>query len=288
MSTGGTIVVNGVPIPLPIQGAISAHNSGEETCGKKSMLNPNAVAFSSPRTPCTTEINVSDAKLLLLPPLPPCPSAIPLPVLEAVSPMGKALNKEAKNFTPLYTQPTTDIGDSIKLLQRKSIALQIGAIAQENKGVIYGGFVRDCIVLSENFTDIDIWFSKMAQAQAFIAALRERYSIKAYKVKSKGGDYSFTMQDVRVFHPKGIIDIDCVISQIFPVNDFTCNLLTYDVVKKEMGIGDDKYTKEWVLEFLSKRKTHIFPSYAQRIKNNSFAHRRYLKRCGQLTVLPLG
>lgn len=239
-------------------------------------------------------LDTSDAKILSLP--------IPSLPAEMTSETKIVLRSTAKPFTPSYTTLTNDIGSSITAIKRKKIALDVAAIAQEYKGTLFGGFVRDCLVLDQPFTDIDLWFRDKVTLQNFVQSIHKKYSGKVYKYKSRGSDYPFDIQEVRIpisTTPGDYLDIDCVLSSTFPVNDFTCNLLTYDVIKREIDINPQYtvissqkgishgLTKDDILSALKARQCYIFPSYSQRCKINSFAHKRLTKRSLQLKILPL-
>lgn len=104
-------------------------------------------------------------------------------------------------------------------------------IAGKYDGKVYGGFVRDVIVPTENqqqvlkWKDVDIYFSESENSELFVKEMGRK--LKPYNFPNpneypwKRSQYHLYLWDVCVAW------IDVIVSKNFPVNDFHVNHLVY-------------------------------------------------------------
>lgn len=102
-------------------------------------------------------------------------------------------------------------------------------IASDYNGEVFGGFVRDVLMLRRidpkcnvSFKDVDIWFRTRFEAALFIANIKKVGEIfenghPGYDFDSK--QYNFVVKG------KFVAWVDIVVSDVFPVNDFDVNYL---------------------------------------------------------------
>lgn len=145
-------------------------------------------------------------------------------------------------------------------------------IAYKYGGEVFGGYVRDVLVVQENkierpisFKDVDIWFKCKENAQKFITEMGEKIKIGSHQTVAPGGKNIYEFQRTNyAFYSKGypIAFIDVIVSGTIPVNDFDVNFLTY-----HKGIFKSyHYRSEIDLVCAIKEKTiRITPKYMKRI-----------------------
>jgi hypothetical protein len=111
---------------------------------------------------------------------------------------------------------------------------QLAVQASEFGGKVYGGYVRDHVVQETDSrpNDMDVWLRKQEDLDAFKDVLVARHGAVVFaKQDCGGGLYPFQRQRVNIIDPLDddkYINLDLILSEVFPVNDFDANLLTWD------------------------------------------------------------
>ena len=151
----------------------------------------------------------------------------------------------------------------------------IAYLANKHNGYIFGGSIRDSICNPDSsYNDIDIWFKtkqdfenfKVEFNQNLYSKILEKLSDSERKIFllniSKNdeikNEYPFRVHKLKyIFDNYLEKDIDCVVSEYFPVNDFTMNDLIYDGISINHFTFDDKLKKETINDILNK-KTYMY------------------------------
>jgi hypothetical protein len=124
----------------------------------------------------------------------------------------------------------------------------------ENTNKNYRSAVKGFI--QGDFKDIDCWFKNVTQHEELIAALRKLgYQIELLKiathvgqVKSWENKYPFDVYRYHVWSVDGFLTfLDVVISEKFPCNDFSVNLISYN--------GKDFTVQDYLTQKITKEKT---------------------------------
>lgn len=180
-------------------------------------------------------------------------------------------------------------------------------LAWKNKGLPYGGIVRDLFIpyyefkmdlKSIDFKDIDLWFKNEEDSRKFIEYLygimdklsdenkdggEHGYSLYSSEIpshhtteKTKYKFYPGVKRDVYVIRYSGLSNrhkvtdflyIDVVISDTFPVNDMSANLMVMMDDFGKFGIGQDKddqykrYTYEDLLQQIGSKQMELLSGY---------------------------
>lgn len=176
-------------------------------------------------------------------------------------------------------------------------------VISQHKGYVFGGFVRDFLVPvtifgqsidQRNFKDIDIWFAKQEDADAFISRLYQDplvdmkpdpydpHTAAEYGCghSYKRNKYHFYYDDVPMFL------VDVVVADKLPVNDFAVNLLMFQAREQSMANIDSSwfqvgcnYANDWVaysveclIQHIGNHGTRILSTYGypNSIKDNNY------------------
>lgn len=131
-------------------------------------------------------------------------------------------------------------------------------------GKIFGGLARNYVCGSLKCRDIDLWFQTDSDRDEFVKDFTEReqfnYPFKNYQVDSQSPNYPFSRtigQWVRRF---GDINVDLVVCEHLPVNDFTINLLSIDGAKNVV-CENPAYTLERVVDDIKHYRYEILSPY---------------------------
>ena len=157
-------------------------------------------------------------------------------------------------------------------------------------GKVFGGFVRDFLykysLLTENekstftpkidfndFKDIDVWVKTKEDKDKLIKMLTENEYITFSDIQQLDGTlypfniYKYTISKNREW----FTFLDIVVSEFYPVNDFSINLLSYD--GKEFNVENPciliaknyntiiSYTKDEIIKQIINRYTYILPDF---------------------------
>lgn len=131
-------------------------------------------------------------------------------------------------------------------------------LVYKNNGKVFGGYVRDFLVpkfeyqdyyknfninklcknlnsiicsYSEPFfdcNDLDIWVSRKRDKKRFLNQLKLLYSITDITDHKKDDIYPISGNKYLIENPKMKFTFDILVSSVFPVNDFSVNLLSFD------------------------------------------------------------
>ena len=96
-------------------------------------------------------------------------------------------------------------------------------------------------------------------------------------------EYPFLVHKLKYIFDDGLEkDIDCVVSEFFPVNDFTMNDLIYDGTNINHFTFDDILKKETINDILNK-KTHMYHGARSRLSNGRFS--KFIERGWQINYM---
>ena len=136
---------------------------------------------------------------------------------------------------------------------------EIATLAQECNGLLFGGVVRDWLILNNKQRDIDIWFQNKADAEKFQVELKKAgfQTRQEYLEREKDELYHFDRINL-CFKPKGTKDVfndycdwknylDLIISETFPVNDFENNMLVFDGVQIKHISGKEEDLQKTII-----------------------------------------
>lgn len=110
-------------------------------------------------------------------------------------------------------------------------------IAAEYNGVVFGGYVRDIIIplkkLNRNleqldFKDLDFWFQSKSNAERFIAV--SGLTPGQHETFDNPSGHYPVCRNQHLYHYKGkpFVIVDVMITDFYPVCDFSVNLVSWD------------------------------------------------------------
>jgi len=144
--------------------------------------------------------------------------------------------------------------------------LYLCELLRKFNGKLYGGIVRSFFLRGEDTNDIDIWFTDNDEMYNFMIELEKCW--EGYFVESKldSEKYPFDKKTYIITSPlTGLkYNLDLVLSDNFPVDDFDVNYLMFDGLKFEMGKSYGKYvclSIQLVLENISKKEMVQLPTF---------------------------
>lgn len=155
---------------------------------------------------------------------------------------------------------------------------KIEKLVYENNGRCFGGYIRDHLIpkieyyknmykierINKNlnniiyeynepifdFNDLDIYFSRKRDKKKFLNKLKLLYDKTIVDITDSLRDKHYPAKNekylIRTFDMEFTIDVIC--SSVFPVNDFSVNLISYD---------GNKFKVEEILTFYSKMSSEI-------------------------------
>lgn len=154
-------------------------------------------------------------------------------------------------------------------------------------GKVFGGYVRDVIVprlvsptANVTFRDIDFWFRTKESVDDFIKALRDNHDIKEVPTTNIV-PYTNERKLYHLFRINGeIVQIDIVISEIFPVDDFNVNCLIYDYDNNgpQLSSYSSKYSKDELINNINKKEMTILEGYQDKLMYGSGYSEHHIKR----------
>jgi hypothetical protein len=112
-------------------------------------------------------------------------------------------------------------------------------IASKHGGVVFGGYVRDIIIPFKeiyrslddlDFKDLDFWFKNSSNAEAFIASA----GLIPLKDESSGRYPIVRGQHMSHYKCKPFVIVDVMVSDFFPVCDFSVNLVSWNGTSLEV------------------------------------------------------
>lgn len=135
-------------------------------------------------------------------------------------------------------------------LTAKDVIDQVDEIilcAAKHNGKVFGGYVRDvivpmkfhkCTTLGVDFNDLDFWFTKQEDADNFV---KEMELLSSDDFNQTGGTerYPFKVQHHKFNINNSYICVDVVVSDFYPVCDFSVNLLSWDGKDLNVNKGFD-------------------------------------------------
>jgi hypothetical protein len=170
-------------------------------------------------------------------------------------------------------------------------------IASKHGGRVFGGFVRDIVIPHqtfgknlrecENFKDLDLWFKKLEDLEAFAEEAKNyidrkinfdtfRWDMKdsgrahGVGIESNGGLYNFNMFNVLLLDRDQIpiSFADFVVSEEFPVNDFDVNQISFSSdPSSETGFMDFVIHEESAnpFECIKTKTCHMSEEYLEKV-----------------------
>lgn len=129
--------------------------------------------------------------------------------------------------------------DGLTHLEIYNQTLELVKLAKKCDGQVFGGYVRDFIVPYKHhniplenldFKDMDFWFKRQADANDFISNLNVRGKALITPETTKQNYPIGRTNFLTVFKDKPFVLIDIVVSDVYPVCDFSVNLLSWDSV----------------------------------------------------------
>jgi hypothetical protein len=160
--------------------------------------------------------------------------------------------------------------------------------ASYHNGKFFGGYVRDVIVprmkdpkCNVSFKDVDIWFRTDKDADNFVELMKNTFELHRglFPRENNSTEYKFKRTQYYVLNNVCNFNIDVVVSEKFPVNDFNVNLLTYYIIDgvkvlKSMGFNN----KDFLIECIHKKETFILYSYVEQLNSKDHRSRAHIKR----------
>lgn len=157
-------------------------------------------------------------------------------------------------------------------------------ILTKHNGYIFGGYLRNVIVPALNgkyvkgYKDIDVWFVRQKDADAFIKELDLVYNCFVNDI-IMSCDVSYPFSRTQYFIDGVIIDI--IVCDILPVNDLNVNQLTYNANGfKSYGLNTEEQLITFILNRRAKRLTgyRSDESYTQKIRMGKLIYHGWIIR----------
>jgi len=117
---------------------------------------------------------------------------------------------------------------------KEAIAQDLVNIASRFNGVVYGGYVRDCIVRKDPFNDLDLWFQTQEDSRNFLEQAGQKYQTAESPDPHSGSylstqDFQLSSSIYTSSDSGATLKVDIVAGNSgFPVEDFDINLLQWD------------------------------------------------------------
>ena len=177
----------------------------------------------------------------------------------------------------------------------------IGKLAIKHNGYVFGGSIRDSLCnLDSSYNDIDIWFKKDEDFENFKLELNQNiyskilekltdsekkiFNMSISKNDETKTEYPFLVHKLKYIFDDGLEkQIDCVVSEFFPVNDFTMNDLIYDGTNINHFTFDDKLKEETINDILNK-KTYMYHGARFRLKTTG-RYSKFVERGWQIIFM---
>jgi hypothetical protein len=178
----------------------------------------------------------------------------------------------------------------IKLLE------DVLTVAGKHNGRVFGGFVRDVIVprltnpeCEVHFNDVDIWFTKQEEADAFIKDVNvflesmentKLYSSEHRVIKPGTLHYTFGRTQYHLYKGEKFVSfIDVVVSDVIPVDDFDVNCLTFHYTDGEKIPKSFSENSAIMLIFnINNKQVTMLPSYVKKLISGELSDMVFEKR----------
>jgi hypothetical protein len=163
--------------------------------------------------------------------------------------------------------------------------------ASHCNGKFFGGYVRDVIVprmkdpkCNVSFKDVDIWFTNDKDADNFVVLMKDTFNLKhgCFPRENNSTEYKFKRTQYYVLNNICNFNIDVVVSEYFPVDDFNVNLLTYYIVDGAKKLkAMDCNTKDFLIECIHKKEAHILDSYVKKLNSGDYRSSPHINRVNE-------
>lgn len=136
-------------------------------------------------------------------------------------------------------------------------------------GKVFGGYVRDTLLLGLPSPDLDFWFTEMVPAQMFMHALYYSHGYRCFQHPSTPA-YATAIFFLRSSEP-GHPPLDVVISPRFPGGVSPVNLLTFDGTSLTSHAPEDTAGTNpglpAILALIRARTMPLYPEYQARCES---------------------
>jgi hypothetical protein len=152
-------------------------------------------------------------------------------------------------------------------------------IASNYNGKVFGGYLRDVIIPKTikhmdqcSFKDVDFWFKNSHDSDSFIDQISDIYNFKVQHQSSVDNNlpYKFNRKQYYLYINNYCLLFDIIISELFPVDDFNVNFLTYSYKNdKELIECQSKlFEKDELINYIYQKQMIILPTYIKRLLND--------------------
>jgi len=176
---------------------------------------------------------------------------------------------------------------------------QVAQDAVNFMGLTYGGYVRDAVISGITSNDMDIWFDEHDDAYAFLKSIEKEYGAVVFDKTQVDSIYPIYRTSVNIIKhdvelekngDEEYLNIDIIVCDVFPVNDFNVNLLTWDgtnvdVIQPDLKRFDESgliktppvFHKEDIINCIKNKVMLMLPTYGMSgtLNQGTIAHVRY-------------
>lgn len=162
-------------------------------------------------------------------------------------------------------------------------------VAGKYNGRVFGGFVRDVIILLLNstccvtFKDVDIWFRTEQDAKSFVDEMGENltdFNDSTNPSNNNSELYEFTRWFAVLKQGSlALTYVDIIIDEKFPVDDFDVNCISvkyfknvYDNADYDMRCHDGKMDK--IVKAITNKVMTVKSTYIKRLQNSGVNGKR--------------